>query len=524
MPGSILSVGLIILIHPAFVRACDRKGILFWSEVPFWGIGGFKSDGYWDSSAYPVHEKDQRAFEKSVLQQLSEMIHIFRNDPSVVVWSMCNEAFFSAPQVMGQVRSLLKKMVALSHRLDSTRPAAIGGAQRPLGMDRIDRIGDLAGYNGDGAVQPDFQDPGIPSIVSEYGSVTSDRPGNYSPQWGDLEKNDGWKGLSWRSGQAIWCGFDHGSIAGSALGKMGIVDYFRIPKRSWYWYRNAYRNIAPPKWPENGIPCRLRLISSKYLGIKADGTEDVQLLVTVCDASGREISCNPPITLSLVSGSGEFPTGTSITFEKRSDIRIMDGKAAIAFRSYYSGISRIEASSPGLLPASIQLSFVGAPAFIQGVTPEVKERPYVRFVNRTSVRQTIQIFGVNNPTFASSTLSGHSAGSAADGNLTTYWQAAEDDKEPVWTLDTEKELELREVSIQFPRTGLYQYQVEASNDKKEWFVLKDFSDPKDSSRFKNIKIDAKTGIKARFIRVLFKQGEGRLPAAIAEVKAEGVVQ
>jgi len=30
---------------------------------------------------------------------------------------------------------------------------------------------------------------------------------------------------------------------------MGIVDYFRIPKRSWYWYRNAYANTPPPEWP-----------------------------------------------------------------------------------------------------------------------------------------------------------------------------------------------------------------------------------------------------------------------------------
>ena len=49
------------------------------------------------------------------------------------------------------VRELLKKMVALSHQLDPTRPAAIGGAQRPLGVERIDKLGDIGGYNGDGA-------------------------------------------------------------------------------------------------------------------------------------------------------------------------------------------------------------------------------------------------------------------------------------------------------------------------------------------------------------------------------------
>ena len=79
---------------PAFSQACDEEGMLFWSEAPFWGIGGFRPDGYWDSSAYPVDKKDAQAFEASALQQLEEMIRIHRNHPSIVAWSMCNEAFF----------------------------------------------------------------------------------------------------------------------------------------------------------------------------------------------------------------------------------------------------------------------------------------------------------------------------------------------------------------------------------------------------------------------------------------------
>ncbi len=85
---------------------------------------------------------------------------------------------------MPGVRRLLKRMVDLTHQLDPTRPAAVGGAQRPLGEERIDKIGDIAGYNGDGATQTDFQNPGIPNVVSEYGSTTADRPGEYGPGWG----------------------------------------------------------------------------------------------------------------------------------------------------------------------------------------------------------------------------------------------------------------------------------------------------------------------------------------------------
>ena len=495
---------------PAFSQACDEEGMLFWSEAPFWGIGGFRPDGYWDSSAYPVDKKDAQAFEASALQQLEEMIRIHRNHPSIVAWSMCNEAFFSAPEAMKGVRRLLKRMVDLTHQLDPSRPAAIGGAQRPLGDERIDKIGDIGGYNGDGATQPDFQNPGIPNVVSEYGSVTAERPGEYNPGWGDLQMNDGWKGTPWRSGQAIWCGFDHGSIAGSQLGKMGIVDYFRIPKRSWYWYRNEYTRVAPPEWAGEGVPAQLRLEASRTDNILTDGTDDVQLMVTVLNAAGKPVSNSPAVELRLVSGPGEFPTGNMIRFEPDSDIRIMDGKAAIAFRSYYAGTSVLEATSPGLKPARIEIVFQGNEAYKKGLTPEVKERSYVRFV-REKKEKAVQEFGRNNPTFSSSHHENQVAGFAADGNLQTYWQASKDAPAPFWILDTEKELELKE--------SIYRYVLEVSGDKVHWTVVSD----KQANRRKesHIAVDfPDAGVRARFVRIRFVK---KSPAVIAEVTVRGIV-
>lgn len=504
---------------PAFSRACDEEGILFWSEAPFWGIGGFKPDGYWDSSAYPIDEKDSAGFEESALRQLKEMIHIHRNHPSIIAWSMCNEAFFSSPEVMPGVRRLLQRMVDVSRKMDSTRPAAVGGVQRPLGQQRIDKIGDIAGYNGDGGSISDFQNPGIPSLVSEYGSTTADRPGEYEPGWGDLQKNNAWKGCAWRSGQAIWCGFDHGSIAGSQLGKMGIVDYFRIPKRAWYWYRNEYRQLAPPEWPEEGVPAQIKLETSATEAIRADGTDDVMLMLSILDAQGCELSNSPAVTLKILSGPGEFPTGRSITFEKDSDIRIMDGKAAISFRSYYAGTAVIEATSPGLKSAKISIVFKGAPAYMEDVTPLVKERPYIRFV-KAKTGEDIQTFGRNNPTFASSSATGYPAGYAADGDIKSYWQADADDLNPSWTLDTEKGLALREVLITFPVAKIYQYKVEASADNMCWSLLSDKRDNR--SLVKTERFVLKENRKVRFVRISFKQNPNEYPA-LSEVIVKGVV-
>lgn len=505
---------------PAFSKACDEVGMLFWSEAPFWGIGGFSPDGYWNSSAYPIDEKHCANFESSALQQLEEMIRIHRNHPSIVVWSMSNEAFFSYPSAMPGVRRLLTRMVERCHQLDPTRPAAVGGAQRPLGDNRIDLIGDIAGYNGDGATQPDFQQPSIPSVVSEYGSTTAERPGEYAPGWGDLQLNDGWKGLPWRSGQAIWCGFDHGSIAGSQLGKMGIVDYFRIPKRAWYWYRNEYAGVNPPEWSKEGIPAQLKLETSQTTSVLADGTDDVHLLVSVLDADGHLLSNSPKVQLKLISGPGEFPTGTSILFEPDSDIRIMDGQAAIAFRSYYAGKAIIEATSAGLKSARVVITFNGAPTYKQGVTPTVKERPYIRFEQKKD-EETIQTFGPNNPTFASSQRNRQVAGLAADGDIKTFWQAADKDMSPKWTLDTEKGLALRKISVHFPKADVYQYNIQVSNDQKSWTTVMDKLNSKITEQATEISFTAQQkSVNARFVRITFAKDS---PAAIAEVQVCGVV-
>ena len=362
---------------PAFSSACDQLGVLFWSENCFWGTTGFRSP--WASSAYPTNPADEPEFEASVKDSLREMIRIHRNHPSVIVWSMCNEAYFSDGKVMPKVRNFLKDLVAYTHELDSTRPAAIGGSQRG----DIDKLGDIAGYNGDGARL--FVNPGVPSIVSEYGSTVADRPGKYEPGWGDLPNTPGanrnvvgsWR-LPWRSGESIWCGIDHGTLAGRR-GAKGVVDYFRLPKRQWYWYRNECMHIPPPAWPTGGVPAALTLKADKTTLKSVDGTDDAQIIVTVVDKDGNALSNCPPVTLAIESGPGEFPTGPSIDFAPDSDITIRDGQAAIEFRSYYAGKSVIRATSTGLKDAMVEITSLGEPKFVAGKTPTVKARPCVRF-------------------------------------------------------------------------------------------------------------------------------------------------
>lgn len=500
---------------PAFSAACDDLGILFWSENCFWGTGGFKSP--WGGSAYPTNPADDADFEASVKASLRDMIRIHRNHPSIIVWSMDNEVFFSSGSVMPKVRRFLKDLVAYTHELDPTRPAGIGGAQRG----DIDKLGDIAGYNGDGARL--FPNPGIPNVVTEYGSTMTDRPGKYAPGWGDLSNTPGadktqagsWR-LPWRSGEVLWCAFDHGSLAGRRFGSMGMVDYFRLPKRQWYWYRNEYLHIPPPAWPSNGVPAALKLVADKTTLNSVDGTDDAQLIVTVVDKDGRVLNNCPPVTLAVESGPGEFPTGPSITFAPDSDIAIRDGAAAMEFRSYYSGKSVIRATSPGLKDATIQIASRGEPRFVAGKTPTVKPRPYVRFTESSATRTSIAL-GRDNPTRASSEASGHSARLANDGNSATFWEADSGDKSAWLQIDLERVVTIGRTKLTFPTPGNWRYKIEISDNGESWKLLVDQMSAATASAERSDTVSG--SVSGRFVRISIVESDR--PAALAEVEIFG---
>ena len=333
--------------HPYFAQVCDEKGIL-WSEMCFWGTGGDKQEGYWTASAYPPNESDQTAFEKSCLDQLEEMICTQRNHPSIICWSMCNEVFFTDAPVKDKAKELIRKMVERSHELDPSRPAAVGGAQR----DGFDVLGDLAGYNGDGAAL--YHDPGFPSLVSEYGSSIETRPGKFEPRFTDGTEID----YPWRSGKILWCGFHHGSIF-DGMGSMGMIDYYRLPLACWYWYREHLAGKSAPKPKKEGTPFQIRL-SSDVNRFRANGQEDAWICAELLDQEGNPISNEIELTFTVEKGDGIFPTGKTITFspEKKN---MLDGLAAIEFRSWYGGENVICATADGVKSAKICIFADGEP-------------------------------------------------------------------------------------------------------------------------------------------------------------------
>jgi beta-galactosidase len=504
---------------PHFAEATDRQGMLFLPEVPFWGTAGFKHA--WGASAYPTDAADRAGFDANVKQQLAELIRIERNHPSVIAWGLDNEVFFTPKATGPDMKRLLGEEVALTHQLDPTRPASVDGAQRG----DIDKIGDIVGYNGDGASL--FPNPGIPNFIGEYGSTMGDRPGVYAPGWDDLPNTPGadktkegsWR-LPWRSGEAIWAGFDHGSIAGRRFGGMGLIDYFRLPKRSYHWYRNAYAHVAPPTWPVDGKPAAVRISTSSPTIERADGTDDVQVVVSIVDAAGQRLSNSPPVHLAIESGPGELPTGRAIDFAPDSDIVILDGEAAIAMRSWQSGTTRLRATSPGLKDATITVRTLEGPAFVPGKSPLAADRPYSSFVPSLIERPGDGVFGLNNPTFSSSNAPDHSSRLINDNNPLTYWAPAPGDTARSVTLDMERVVEVHRLTLTFPQAAAYGFVAEVETGPGKWQKLAEQIEGQDASQTRTVETEA---VQGRNVRVTLRAPIGAI-VGLSEIRVTGTLR
>lgn len=436
--------------HTEFAKECDRRGILFWSESVFWGIGGFQKDGYWNSSAMPVKKEHYKSFEKSLKQTTYEMIRQNRNSPSIICWSVGNEMFFSKKEVLPDARELVKRMVDFCHSVDSSRPAAVGGVQR----EGFDVCGDIAGYNGDGAVL--FTNPPVPNMVSEYGSIAAYRPGKYELY--ETEGSD--KYYDWRAGRAVWCGFHHGSIAN--IGNLGICDLYRLPLRAYFCHRKRLRNIEPPKFPMNGKGQKLKITTDKNTAL-CDGTDDCMVIIRVYDKNDKRITGDYNITLEVTSGPAILPTGKKMTFTRQNQ-NSFDGACAIEVRSYFAGKSVLKASCFGLESDKTELEFTGGKEFCgENISYPVAqyERPQKAF------QKDINLIN-NRPVSVSSEKKESSYLCLTSDSKYKCWQPSQDDANPQIILDTENCYDNFQIKLSRGVFFKNEYSVFTSLDKENW--------------------------------------------------------
>jgi beta-galactosidase len=465
--------------HPYFAEECDRQGLLFWSELHFWGTGGENVEGYWFASAYPTDEADEPEFEESLRRALREMIRTHRNHPSIVTWSIGNEAFFSDDTVIDKAKTLTRALVALAHELDPTRPAAVGGVQRK----GFDALGDIAGYNGDGAEL--FHDPGVPNLVTEYHGVRGNGPGEYEVEWEYGVEVD----YPWRSGKIFWCAFHYKTIApGSGL--QGLADYWRRPKRAYHWYREQLRGIAPPAFPERGTAFALRLTADTAT-IPTDGTGDARLEVELVDERGVRVADDRAVRLTVVEGDGLFPSGRSITLSPETG-SLWDGAGAIELRSYAPGPQHIRATADGLEPAEIVLTATGPVK--PGRVPARRLPPSAPYLTEPPPGSGFMSLAAYRPVTASSAAPGHDGGKATepDGG---FWRAERNGPGEWIAASLEFTYRINRIEIDFAEPAIHRWQVEAAADGGD-FELVHRSGP-GADRTARIEFESRTALAVR---------------------------
>jgi beta-galactosidase len=366
---------------PAFSDACDELGMILWSEAVFWGLGGFVTSEpppLWNTSAYPLQAADRAPFDSNVIQQLTEMIRIHRNHPSIAIWSMGNEFGYSSSQTVPYIQNLLTRMVGIAHAEDSTRPTGQGIGFGSWGQ--LMTYTDVNGLNGGNDQCAYTVNATKVSICSEYGSCGPIRGGSGDNFDGCFDANIANNinctpavpqlsgGLpihfAWRPGICIWAIFEYGINIGSGFGNMGMIDHARVPKRRYYYYRSIYAGLPEPARPNTGTAAKLLLTKDRDT-ITDDGRSDVYLRVQVLDAQDRWVLASPTITLTDQSGKGQFPgtslaapTAPSITFTGSAQQKgVVQGLAAIEYRCYDStaGLVTITATSGALASSSVQV-------------------------------------------------------------------------------------------------------------------------------------------------------------------------
>lgn len=226
---------------PAFLDECDKIGLLLIEPIPGWQFC------------------QRGTFKKRMLQNVRDMVRRDRNHPSVVVFEVSpNETPFYLPGASDKFFRSLKK--AAKEELPSCVTSGDSeGRKRPL------KIGYDIPHTGE---SKDGKDPlkGRLTLTREYGDWAFG--GNHSSS--RVKRGDGelaqqiqaWN-FQWSHnnnlltnnllGDLVWEGIDHvrGYFPEQPVSTSGVLDIFRLPKFSFYFYssqRDDEAVLFPAVW------------------------------------------------------------------------------------------------------------------------------------------------------------------------------------------------------------------------------------------------------------------------------------
>ena len=244
---------------PELVRLCDEMGFMMMLE-PFdeWDIRKCRN-GY------------HLEFEEWAEKDMVNMLHQYRNSPSVVFWSIGNEV---PSQCYASGYETAKYLIDICKREDPTRFITCGMDQVLCVLDNgLASLLDVPGFNYRVHLYQQAYDTLSHKLVlgSETASTISSRgvykfPVKVTPRvhhpdlqtssydveycsWSNLPDDDFAMAddYTWEIGQFVWTGFDYlgeptpYNVMPNHSSNFGIIDLASIPKDRYYLYRSQWR-------------------------------------------------------------------------------------------------------------------------------------------------------------------------------------------------------------------------------------------------------------------------------------------
>ena len=254
---------------PAFLDECDRQGLILIEPVPGWQ---FCTGG---------------VFRKRLLQNIRDMIRRDRNHPSVMVFEV------SPTETPTFLRGASDRFFRrLNHAAKEELPSCITSGDT-AGRNDVEKVGYDLPYTGDDAKSKRRVPFGgkRPTLTREYGdwafggNHSSSRVARGDGEW--AMQVQAWN-FQWDhnnngrnhhlAGDLVWEGIDHnrGYFPEDPVSKSGVLDIFRLPKFSFYFYQSQREGepvLFPAVWSfwdKTKIPV---YSNCDEVALLADGTE-----------------------------------------------------------------------------------------------------------------------------------------------------------------------------------------------------------------------------------------------------------